>query len=354
MKLSILIPVGSIHEFFIEALESVINDAPSDSEILICAERQILESAKAETKKYFKDSRIKFVVSESGDIVTNLNTGLAVAKGEFVARMDSDDLLVRGRFSKQITYLDNDTNVQVVGSYLQYICPHDVNKGIQDYPRVIKRGFLGLVSPKVAHPSVMMRRKFVSDIGMYSANYPHVEDLELWLRVLRKSDIHNIPEALLKYRLHPGQISRARSDEQLKYSLLAFINDALTFCNRDEIDTTKFEDVSLETFFLSRKSMVSGLGVIRRAIFMVMFQEKYLERYCLTYLHSKSPAYLIRDFLLLKTDKTVSKKIRKNLIGFFMILIKITLRRAKASMTLAGRKISDLRTRGTSTCKKCS
>ena len=353
MKLSILIPVGSVHEYFVESIKSVLDDAPLDSEILICATAAVIADAKTQLGNQPMDQRLKFVRSEHGDIVTNLNNGLLIAKGEYIARMDTDDVVIPTRFSKQIAYLDKISNADVVGSYLQYICPHGVDKGMQDYPRRIKRSIFGLASPKVAHPSVMMRRSIVVALGMYSYEYPHVEDLELWLRVLRAGEIHNITQPLLKYRLHPGQISRKKSDEQLKNSLIAFINDSRWIAKLPPIKPGHFNQLAIEDFFLERTKLLQDLNLFTRIFFMVKLQEKYLERFCLGYLHSMPPHKLINEFIQAKTDITVATQIKRNLFGFLLILFKIITRRLIARFTRAGRQISINQKDSTSLCPDC-
>lgn len=354
MKLSILIPVGSVHEYFVEAIKSVLDDAPRASEILICATAKVIADAKTHLGKQTMDQRLKFVKSQHGDIVTNLNSGLSIAKGEYIARMDTDDVVIPTRFSQQIAYLDKISTADVVGSYLQYICPHGVNKGMQDYPRRIKRSVFGLASPKVAHPSVMMRRNIVVDLGMYSYEYPHVEDLELWLRVLRAGEIHNITQPLLKYRLHPGQISRQKSDEQLKNSLIAFINDSRWIAKLPLIKPGDFNQLTIEDFFLERTKLLQGLHLFTKMFFKVKLQEKYLERFCLGYLHSMPPHKLIEEFIQAKTDVTIATQIKRNFFGFLLIILKIITRRATARFTKSGRQISINQKNSTSFCPDCS
>ena len=354
MKLTILLPVGSLDQYASDAIKSTVADMPIDSELLICAtENVILELHALLSNNNLVDDRIVLIKSKSGDIVSNLNSGLEVARGTYIARMDADDLVIPGRFSKQIDFLEANLDCAVVGTYLQYICQHGNNIGLQDYPMRQKRNFLGLISPLLGNPSVMMRHDMLISAGGYNHDYPHVEDLELWLRLSRHHDLHNLPIALLKYRLHPNQTSRTKSDDQLKYGLLAFINDARQLSQLAPLDTKNFEAMGTREFLLGRRELLNGLVGARRAIFSLSLQEKFLERYFLEYLHSVPPRTLFLNLLVGKTPDIIVSDILGNLPGFALIALKIVIRRLRARLTIKGRQTAKSREASTKICPLC-
>ena len=144
-----------------------------------------------------------------------LNTGILNSSTELIARLDSDDLVIPGRFEKQIEYLNNYKNVAVVGSQVEYIDQNGQHKGFSRYPvgiEEVRDGFL--LGSQVAHPSVMLRKSAIIKIGNYSEYYSEnktsiIEDLYLWMRVLDLFEIANIDEPLTKYRQHEGQVSNS-------------------------------------------------------------------------------------------------------------------------------------------------
>jgi hypothetical protein len=267
--------------------------------------------------------------------------------------MDSDDLVVPGRFKAQAQFLDIHLGAAVVGTFLQYICEHGNNIGLQDYPLRQKRNVLGLISPMLAHPSVMMRHENLISVGGYNHDYPHVEDLELWLRLSRKHDLHNIPTRFLRYRLHANQTSRIKSDDQLKYGLLAFLNDARHLSRLNPIDTKTFEATGVREFFSRKKELLAGLTGPKRAVFSMVLQEKFLEKYHLQYLLSVPRKTLIYRLLVGKISEPARSDILKNLPGLSLIFIKIILRRMRATLTESGRQASKLRAALSQTCPLC-
>jgi hypothetical protein len=135
------------------------------------------------------------------------------ADTEYIARIDSDDLVVKGRFEKQINYLNKNKKVAVVGSQIQFIDKKGKVKGYSRYPintSEVKEEFAH--GSQVAHPSVMFRKSCVLAVGNYQdfeieGGTSIIEDLFLWFRILDKYEIANLPDVLISYRQHAGQSS---------------------------------------------------------------------------------------------------------------------------------------------------
>lgn len=354
MRLSVIMPVGNIHEYLEAAVISTAKDLPADSELIVAGDKQVISDLQREYPEWKLLNNVRFVISAAGDIVSNLNAAITSASGTYIGRMDSDDLVVEGRFQKQISYLDSHPRAAVVGSYLQYICPHDTNVGVQDYPTRESRNFLGLISPKIAHPAALIRREILEKVGFYSGEYPHVEDLELWLRISRKYELHNIPEKLLKYRLHPNQISRAKSDLQTINGMLAFVNDTRLLSGMSILPTEPFQKMDLADFFEHRKYLIEGMPVIQKTALSIKFQEAFLEKFCLSYLHSKPPKKVLQEFFRGKITKNVREDIERNFAGFLILLLKISTRKLVAEGTPKGRRIAKLRAASTANCALCA
>ena len=150
-----------------------------------------------------------FQVPETKSLSDVLNTGLFVTDSEFIARIDSDDVPDISRFEKQVRYLDDHPDSAGVGSYVYLIDEDGLVVGKRNVPTkgsaVLKRA---LWRNPLIHPSMMLRREKVIEVGGYSSIAHYVEDYELWLRLLAQNELNSIPECLTSYRLHSKQVTR--------------------------------------------------------------------------------------------------------------------------------------------------
>lgn len=144
---------------------------------------------------------------ENSGIVYSLNKGLKIAQGKYIARMDADDISMPDRFEKQYQFLDSNPNIGVVGSWGEYIDELGKNISFVKHPQKDNEiRTLLLVKNCIFHPSVMIRRELLVDIG-YKDGYKHAEDYWLWTELLANTKFENIPEYLIKYRIRGNNIS---------------------------------------------------------------------------------------------------------------------------------------------------
>jgi glycosyltransferase involved in cell wall biosynthesis len=163
--------------------------------------------------------------------VRSLNMALALAKGEFIAKMDADDVSEIERIKTMMEYMKNNPSVGVLGSACKKIGPRNEEMGVRYYPErheSIKRQMC--IWNAMAHSTVMVRRKVFERVGLYDENV-QVEDYELWLRCLRHSiKFANIPQPLLKYRIYPEFSGRGRHwKENMALKVKYFSTDCLLF-----------------------------------------------------------------------------------------------------------------------------
>ncbi|MHB1066467.1 MAG: glycosyltransferase [Candidatus Nanopelagicales bacterium] len=140
-----------------------------------------------------------------------LNAGLETCTAPYVARQDHDDIPEPTRLATQRAYLDEHPSVLAVGCAATVIDERGTEVGLRPLP-VGSQVLNGLRWKSVlVHPSVMLRRERVVEAGGYDARATHAEDYELWLRLAALGDIDNLPEPLLRYRVHSQQVSRAKA-----------------------------------------------------------------------------------------------------------------------------------------------
>jgi glycosyltransferase involved in cell wall biosynthesis len=206
-RISVVIPVLNGGKFLEKCVLSIIEKKVT-FEILIVDNGSTDETSMVSRKLTSKYSNIRYLTSRPRDISTALNTGIKAATGEFIARLDSDDLSTPNRLWKQVQYLREHPDCVMVGGRMEYIDFQGTELGVQEN---FKNGNITIQNfysgNPVAHPSVMFRRKAFEAAGQYKSKWNKVEDLDLWIRLSRIGQIHNLDEIVTKYRRHSNQIS---------------------------------------------------------------------------------------------------------------------------------------------------
>jgi glycosyltransferase involved in cell wall biosynthesis len=168
-----------------------------------------------------RDKRIRpFRSSERLGVTKALNMGIMYSRSELVARMDSDDVSMPERFEIQVKFLDAHPDIWVVGSRFwsmdETLTKVNWNNDVPTDPDDIREQLLS--SCCIGHPTVMMRRRLVENIGGYDERevYQTVEDYELWKRASKRYKIANVPQYMLKHREHAGQVTNKLRQIQIK------------------------------------------------------------------------------------------------------------------------------------------
>lgn len=205
-KVTVLMPVYNGEKYLREAIESILNQHFTDFEFLIINDGSTDSSA--DIISSYSDSRIRIINNEQNiGLVNTLNKGLKESKGEYIARMDCDDVSVRKRLSVQVKFMEKNKNVGVSGS--NYYVLRGNKKAIADLPISEKeiRCFM-LFNCPIAHPTAIMRADAIrkNDLN-YSSEFKHSEDYDLWSHIADKYGIINLSEPLLNYRMHNDQIT---------------------------------------------------------------------------------------------------------------------------------------------------
>jgi len=206
-RISVIMPVYNGEKYLREAVDSILAQTFTDFEFIIVddgstdATAQILDS--------YTDPRIIRINNRQNvGLSTSLNNGIALAKGEYIARMDADDISLPERFEKQVAFLNCHLSIGVVGSAIQKINDLGEIIGIASLPTdpELMEWVLLFGSPFV-HPSVMMRTDVVINLGGYSTKYNAAQDYEFWGRFSKHTKLANLSECLLFYRIHTESIS---------------------------------------------------------------------------------------------------------------------------------------------------
>ncbi len=227
-SISCLMPVFNGERYLSEAIESILAQTKSDLEFIIIDDGSTDATPQIISHYAARDQRIVPLRQENAGIVSALNTGLKHASGQFIARMDADDIALEDRFQFQCQYLSDHPECVLVGGYAETF-GDDGHKSTITTGGWRTRTNLETFPPAIAvavHPLVMIRTKTLREIGGYREGFPYAEDYDLYIRLSEHGEIHNPPKLVLKYRAHEGAVSTQKLETQ-EWAALASEFDAL-------------------------------------------------------------------------------------------------------------------------------
>jgi len=221
-RISVLIPCHST-KFLFESIASIREQSLSKNEfeIVIVADR--VDPAEIVDILVGSHLNYRIISSEGPGIVAALNTGLQNISSEYVARMDEDDLMYPSRLQVQLKYLDGALDCVAVGGQLELIDENGSRIGESRFRRRISTSYKELLfSSPVAHPAALIRRSAISEIGGYRSFL--AEDWDLWVRLRERGEVHNLPQKVIKYRVHSNQLSRQKMYAQSRARLIVGVS----------------------------------------------------------------------------------------------------------------------------------
>ena len=212
----------------------IINDCSTDGT------EQVLERFAA------RDGRIKLHTNPKNEgLAASLNTGIKLSKARYIARMDADDISMKTRLEKQLQYIIENNNVDILGSAIIQMDHDGKEKGIlmlpENHEEIVKRVFRKTM---LFHPTLLIRKSVFDQHGSYDPKLRWAEDAALWYRIFDKVRFGNIQEPLLKYRIKKSLSAKQawlnwtikhtaikKRGERLKY-FGVLVKDALTLTSK--------------------------------------------------------------------------------------------------------------------------
>lgn len=283
-KVSVLMPAYNSEKYIAEAIDSILNQTFTDFEFIIINDGSTDNTA--QIVRQYKDKRIKFIDNKKNQgLIAVLNQGLDLCRGEYIARMDSDDISLPERFAKQVKYMDAHPNVAVVGGWIQKFGVNVKSNDIYKYPSILQQFDLIIHGCQFAHPTAMIRTSVLRTNKIYyDSQYPHAEDYGFWMEMSKYAPIHNLQEILLNYRWHETNVSilhtqiQQNSAERVRRNIIQTV-----LSNKAEIE--KILQLTRET---NQHFWLFGfLPIIRRKQY-AMTKTKY-------YLFEKIPLLRVQD-----------------------------------------------------------
>jgi len=226
---TVVLPVRNGLPYLPIALESLRAQTHADLEILV-----VDDGSRDGTVGYLRtvhDPRVRVLRSGGAGIVAALNLGLSHASGEFVARQDADDWSRPDRIARQVAFLRANVEIDLVATHAAFV-DGDGRPVETPWTQDVRRWHEPATTPDrlrrllpltccIIHGSVLARRDVLRSAGGYRSEFEWAEDYDLWLRLLPDHQFACLDERLYVHRIHAGQVSEGRRDEQLRRTLRA-------------------------------------------------------------------------------------------------------------------------------------
>ncbi|WP_304304683.1 glycosyltransferase [Pseudacidovorax intermedius] len=213
-KVSVLIPAYNAEKYIRESLQSILFQSFKDLEIILVNDGSVDRTFELASDLAASDARLKVYSVPNSGIVNALNQGLRHCSGEYIARMDADDIAHPDRLKLQYEFMADNPHCAALGSWYEQF---GEKSGIKKYPRSnIGCQAMLFFEPCFGHPSVMMKRSALARLGEkpYNIDFEYAEDYALWCSLARIGSLGNSAAPLLRYRTHPNQIASRKAEQQ--------------------------------------------------------------------------------------------------------------------------------------------
>lgn len=241
--ISVIMPTYNRTSVYLkQSIESILNQTYSDFEFIIVDDGS--SNGTKELIKSYDDPRIRLLINEQNmGLPRSLNRALDECRGEYIARMDDDDIAYPTRFEKQFAYMRQHPDVIVCGTWVGFMDDNGQLTGttirdcIEDMDSYRITLLFGNI-PTIFHPSSFVnRRLFLENHLCYESEYDYAEDYKLWLRCSTIGKCAILREVLMKYRRHSGSVSivKKQAQKDVDFAIMQLQLDSLHLTLTDEV-----------------------------------------------------------------------------------------------------------------------
>ena len=217
---SVLMATHDGLEYLPESVGSILNQTFRDFEFIIIDDGSSDGSGEWLEERASCDSRIQLIRQDNAGLTVSLNRGLHLARGEFIARMDADDIALRDRFELQLRFMDSHPEIVCVGGQTLLIDPS--GRPLRHFPHPLTHEEIdgahcsGTSMARITHPAAFIRREAVSRVNGYREEFRTAQDLDLFLRLAEIGRLANLPATVLQYRQHEGSVGYSMRQRQVQ------------------------------------------------------------------------------------------------------------------------------------------
>lgn len=220
-RVSVIIPTYNRKDFLLEAVDSVLAQTYEDFELIVVDDGSTDDTEEVLTSN---DERLIYIYQVNRGVSAARNRGIELARGEFIAFLDSDDLWLPTKLQVQVAFMDQHHEAE--------ICYTDevwIRHGVRVNPKRKHAKYSGWIYPHcltlciISPSSALIRRGFFEEVGTFDPHLPVCEDYDFWLRVTSRIPVFFIPQRLIVKRGgHPDQLSQ-RSWGNDRYRVRALV-----------------------------------------------------------------------------------------------------------------------------------
>lgn len=223
MTISVILSVHKGKPYIEQAIQSILAQTYQDVEFLVVDDGSTDGSDDLLREIASKDDRIRIITNQTNlGLTKSLNLALHEARGDYIARMDADDIALPTRLEKQLNFLQAHPDIGMVGTAFEWI---DDNGVVIGKPTIITDSTLlhsSLIRTNpFLHSSVLIRKQLLDRVQGYNEQFKKAQDYDLWLRLSSICRFANLPEILMQKRMSKHMISFKNEREQLRFAVHA-------------------------------------------------------------------------------------------------------------------------------------
>lgn len=218
---SVVLAVYNCSSYIKDAIDSVLSQTFLDFEFIIIDDGSN-DGTEEILKTFTDDSRILLLSQKNVGLTASLRKGIEISRGKYIARQDADDISLPKRLDTQISFLEENSDFGLVGTYVDII---------DKIGRVVNSEALPVNDQEIKselmkrncffHGTTVFSKKAYLNVGGYQPDFIVAQDYDLWLRMVEKYKVKNIPIVLYQYRKTETSISSKMKEEQRVFMQMA-------------------------------------------------------------------------------------------------------------------------------------
>lgn len=219
---SVIMPVYNAGDYLVEALDSVFAQTYKNIEVIAINDGSTDNSLKILRKLAKTNSRLKIIsYKKNKGVGSAANIGVAAAKGDFIARMDADDIIPADRIEKQLDYLLEHKNVVVVGGQVELVNEFKSPIVTKHFPNTHKEIVdLAFEAMPIQQGAMMVNKKLLpTGFLWYKTKLKTSEDLDFFIRIFRYGEGANLDRIVLYYRQHGKSLTQVENPKEIFFGV---------------------------------------------------------------------------------------------------------------------------------------
>ncbi len=219
-RISVVMSVYNGEEYLREAVDSILNQTLTEFEFIVANDASTDGTAQILADSARREPRIRLLSNPKKlGLARSLNRGLEQARGQYIVRMDTDDISLPVRLEKQLVFMEKHPEIGVLGTAVELIDSDGKITGQRIYPPepIVIRWRLVFENP-ICHPTTIIRRDLLQCV-QYNPDLTTAQDYDLWCRLGSQIRFANLPEPLLHFRKHGANLTYQKGEQQRANSL---------------------------------------------------------------------------------------------------------------------------------------